>query len=108
MRTLQEKLDSLIASIPYDAIREKAFNRLNEANLVDGRGKDIHFMIMEQVDIFKTDKMRAIKQLVWDHAFRQIRKNLAHGIAEWTQKRVSEEYMKKELVEAELGEASTA
>lgn len=108
MQDLQQKLDKLILNIPYDEIREKSFQRLNDASLLDGRGQDIHFMILEQVDIFKSDEMKKLKQEVWDHVFRQVRKNLAHGVVEWTQKRVSEEYMKKELETVELGDASTA
>lgn len=108
MQNLQEKLETLLKSIPHDAIREKAFKRLYDAGLLDGRGKDIHFMVLEQVDIFKSEEMKLIKQAVWDHVFRQIRKTLAHGIAEWTNKRVSEEFMKSELELLDIGEASTA
>lgn len=105
---LQEKLEQLLKTVPFDEIRKQAYERLNEAGLLHGEGRDIHFMVLEQVDIFKATEMKDLKQQVWDIFFREIRKTLAHGVVEWTQKAVSEEFMMKELADCEMGEASSA
>lgn len=105
IKTLQEKLDELIKNIPYEEIREHAFKRLNDAKLLNGSGQDTRFMILENIDIFRSQYLKAIKQVAWDHVFRQIRKTLAHDINEWTQRKVSEEYMKRELELIDIGGA---
>lgn len=105
---MQESIESLLLTIPYSEIREHAFKRLNDAKLLNGNGKDINFMVLEELDIFKAEHMKEIKQKVWDIVFRKIRKTLHHGVVDWTQRRMSEELMTRELDGIELGDAATA
>lgn len=108
MKTMQEQIEKILSEINYDKIREEAFVGLNKDGLMKGVGEDIPYMVMEQVDLFKLGPMKRIRNQVWEIVFRQIRKTLAHGIKDFTQKRFFEEAMKDDLSSIDIGEAATA
>lgn len=105
---MQEKIEKVLREIPYDKIRDEAFDALMKDGMLKGEGYDIHYMCMEQVDLFKVKHMRKVKAAIWEPIWRQIRKVMTHKIKEYTQKRFFEEAMKDELETVDIGDAATA
>lgn len=99
----QTKLNSIMTSVPYEKIREDSFNALKVDGLLTGRPEDIEYIIMEQVDIFKLQYGKKFRDALWDAAFHQIRKTLAHDVKKWHADKVATgmaETMAKELCAA--------
>ena len=106
--TMAEKIEAVLNTIPYEAIRNEAFEGLLKDGVLKGEGHDIEYMCMEQVDLFKLKHMRKVKAAIWEPVWRQIRKVMAYKIKEYTQKRFSEEAMKDELETVDIGDVATA
>ena len=106
--TMAEKIEAVLNTIPYEAIRSEAFEGLLKDGVLKGEGVDIEYMCMEQVDLFKLKHMDKFAEKVWDIVFASIRKKLNHDIKAYTQKRFFEEAMKADLSYIDIGEAATA
>jgi len=113
MSDYKEAMDRLLLSIPYDKIRVAVFDALKKDGILTGENEDINFLILEQIDHFKMQYEKRVKQQAWDIIFRQIRKTLGHDIKKWHNDQVAEgfaeslkaisEDMCAELVDCDLG-----
>lgn len=107
-KTLQEQIEQILASIPYDKIRDQSYEALDKDGLIKGIGEDIWYMVHEQVDVFKLTQLKKVRQQIWDVVFKAIRRTLSHDVASYTQNRFFNEALKDELQNIDIGEAATA
>lgn len=106
--TMAEKIEAVLNTIPYEAIRNEAFEGLFKDGVLKGEGHDIEYMCMEQVDLFKLKHMGKYAEKVWNIVFASIRKRMMQDIKNYTQRRFFDEAMKADLSYVDIGEAATA
>lgn len=105
MLTMQEQIEKVLRDIPFDRIRENAFKGLDADGIIQGQGEDIGYMMMEQNDLFRNHHMKYIQAKIWEIVYRRIRKTMAHGIKEWTQKRHFDQCIMDDLEAIDIGVA---
>ena len=75
-----EKLDQILAMIPYDEILDESFKVLKKEGFLEGKNDDIEYIIFEQIDYFKKHYERQIATACWEVIFRSIRKTMSADI----------------------------
>ena len=100
---MHEKLDQILAMIPYDDLFNKSFDVLKRDGMLEGKNSDVEYMILEQVLQFKEKYGKQIQEACWDVIFRHIRKNMSNDMMKRYYTKLAEnkaDIMAKDLVAA--------